>query len=194
MAVTYRSTKGSALTTAEMDANFQSFYQATDTVVSATTASYCSGIVAGTVMAFYMSAAPSGWSTNAISDTALRVVSSSAGTTGGSLNFSSVFSSRTPTGSLSATASPTTSITTLGTTNLPSHNHPYSAVTELGASSNQFPTTGGTYTYTTLISGSSGVSSASATHSHSVSYSATFSGVAMDFSVAYVDVIICTKG
>ena len=60
-------------------------------------------IPSGSVMTFYQASPPSGWTqvTN-LNDFALRIVSGTGGTTGGSVAFSSAFASQTPTGSVSA--------------------------------------------------------------------------------------------
>jgi hypothetical protein len=118
--------------------------------------SVTSPIPAGSVMLFYQSVAPTGWTqvtTAGLDDSALRIVTGSGGTTGGTTAFSTVFTNQTPTGSVSTTVNNTTATmasytpagsisvtvgagtlavgagtfavgaTTLSTTQMPSHNH-----------------------------------------------------------------------
>jgi hypothetical protein len=62
----------------------------------------------GTVLLFYQSAAPTGWTqvtTAGLNDSALRVVTSTGGTTGGSVGFTTAFASQTPAGTVSVSAS-----------------------------------------------------------------------------------------
>ncbi len=63
-------------------------------------------IPVGTTMTFFQSAVPTGWTlSTSLNDYALRIVSSSGGATGGSANFSSVFTTQsfTPSGTNSFT-------------------------------------------------------------------------------------------
>jgi len=68
----------------------------------ATDESGAGGFPSGTVMLFQQSSAPTGWvkNTSANNNSALRVVTGSA-STGGSVDFTTAFASRTPSGSLS---------------------------------------------------------------------------------------------
>jgi hypothetical protein len=86
-------------------------------------------IPSGSVILFYQSTAPTGWTqVTTQNNKALRVVSGTGGGTGGSTNFTSVFTSRTPSGSVSGG---NVSISISGTTNnhsltraqLPNHRH-----------------------------------------------------------------------
>lgn len=119
--------------------------------------------------------APVGWTKDTThNDKALRLVSGTVGT-GGSSPFSTVFASRTPTGTISSDS--------LSTAQLASHAH---NVTLRGAAA---PATaaaapGGSGATSSTASNSQGSGS---THTH------TFAGSAMDFAVAYVDVIIIVK-
>jgi hypothetical protein len=61
-------------------------------------------IPSGTVILFYQSAAPTGWTqvtTAALNDSAIRVVTSTGGSTGGSVGFTTAFASQTPAGTVS---------------------------------------------------------------------------------------------
>lgn len=184
---------------------------------TATSATNWNSIPAGTVMLFQQTNAPTGWTKLTSHDNkALRVVSGSAGS-GGSSGFTSVFTSRTPTGWVgvtgtvgSTTAGGSVSVsgsvgaTTLSLTQIPSHTHnslyPFfvsGAQNGSGSSSAQGTTAqttsaaGGSDSHTHSWSGSASFSGS--LHNHSFSGSGTFTGTAMDFSVAYVDVIFASK-
>ena len=150
---------------------------------------------AGTKMLFQQSAAPTGWTKSTSHDNkALRIVSGNA-SSGGSTAFTSVFASRTPSGTFSGSLSGgSVSPTTLTTSQMPSHNHQINYAWDDEDSSNrgfwddrgernpQFKNTTNT--------GGSG------SHTHSIaggSVSGSVSMDAMDFDVQYVDVIIATK-
>lgn len=143
----------------------------------------------GTTMLFVQSAAPPGWTkVTTHNDKALRVVSGTAGS-GGSTAFSTVFTSRTFTG--------TVGNTTLTVDQIPLHGHPVrlSSAADDGSgngglimrfSNNQNFTFTGTPTETfgQQLGGTGGGQS----HTHN------FGGTAQDFAVQYVDVIIATLG
>lgn len=147
---------------------------------------------AGTAMLFIQTAAPTGWTKSTTHDNkALRIVSGTAGS-GGSTAFTSVFGSRTPSGSVDASGL-SAGATTLSTAQMPSHTHNlHNSAYVGGAAVGWSPSSGqnigpsdiGTWTLATGGGGS---------HSHSMSGSATFTGTAMDFAVQYVDAIIATK-
>jgi hypothetical protein len=72
----------------------------------------------GTVLLFYQSAAPTGWTqvtTAGLNDSALRVVTSAGGGTGGTVGFTTAFASQTPAGTVSVTASAGTLAVSAGT-------------------------------------------------------------------------------
>ena len=134
-----------------------------------------SSFPAGTVMLFVQTAAPTGWTKSTThNNKALRVVSGAAGT-GGTTAFTSVFTART-----------------ISTSNLPAHSH---GVTDPGhshlAAFRQNATGGGSaevlqnypssgsYTTNTSVTG--------------ITINNTGGGVAMDFDVQYVDVILAAK-
>jgi hypothetical protein len=167
---------------------------------------------AGTLMLFQQTSAPTGWTKQTTHDNkALRVVSGSAGS-GGSTAFTSVFASRTPSGSVSVSGSNSggsVSNTTLSTTEMPSHTH---KVTESGGSLQ--PGSSFVYFYDTHSDGGGGyfqaasfsqtkragsaAAGSSGAHGHgftnpSWSGSASFSGSSMDFAVQYVDLIIASR-
>jgi hypothetical protein len=168
-------------------------------------------IPSGTTMIFYQATAPTGWTKSTTNNNkALRVVSGSGGVTGGTTAFSTVFSSRTPSGTVSMSGD--TGSHTLTTSQIPSHSHftfnnVNSAATSSGPNLNTthapyqgWRANGADYAYWMGNSGAAanrGKSSdtgGGSGHSHSIgTISGTFSGAAMDFDVQYVDVILATK-
>ena len=92
------------------------FSDATTQTTAATTS-----IPSGSVVLFYQSAAPTGWTqVTSLNDYALRLVSGTGGTTGGTTAFSTVFSNQTPTINVSGLSA---GATTLSTAQIPSHTH-----------------------------------------------------------------------
>jgi len=162
-------------------------------------------IPAGEAMLFFEPDAPTGWTrvTNQ-HNKALRVVGSSAGgATGGSVVFSSVFNSKTPTGSVSVTVSSHP----LTKAEIPDHTHTYkyntghsnsktaafSAGFVLAASSHrELRHTASNATSDSVVIGSPDLTSTPQGHTHPNS-TGTFSGNAMDFDVEYCDVILATR-
>jgi hypothetical protein len=140
-------------------------------------------IPAGTVMLFVQTNAPTGWTkdTTSHNNKALRVVTGTA-SSGGTSAFTTVFASRTPTGTVGAT--------TLTTAQIPGHTHPTSSagynflLYQSGGSASFLSGTGG-FTLQTAATGANTGGGGSHTHS--------FTGTALDFAVQYVDVIIATK-
>lgn len=147
----------------------------------------------GTLMLFQQTAAPTGWTKQtAHNNKALRVVTGTA-SSGGTTAFTSVFTSRTPAGTIgNTTPTGTVGSTTLSSTQMPSHTHD----TPVGGGSgsvtriNITPSTGISNGLTSSSAGGNG------SHSHSLTmdaHSHTFTGTAMDFDVQYVDLIIASK-
>jgi len=131
---------------------------------------------AGTVMLFVQTSAPTGWTkSTAHNDKALRIVSGSA-SSGGSVAFTTAFSSQAVNGTVGAT--------TLTTSQLPSHNHQigqgYFAAAPGGGAGYYSETPGGPV-YNTANTGGGN------SHDHA------FTGTAIDLAVQYVDTIIATK-
>lgn len=140
----------------------------------------------GTAMLFTQTAAPTGWTKSTThNNKALRIVSGTAGS-GGTVAFTTAFASQTPAGSVSV-AGLSVGATTLTTTQIPSHNHSYVQVFGTGGS-----WAGGSGVDTT-ISGNTGSQGGGGSHTHGLSGSASFTGTAIDLSVAYVDSIIAVK-
>lgn len=169
---------------------------------------------AGTRMLFQQSAAPTGWTTDTSqNDKALRVVSGST-SSGGSVAFSSAFTSHTPAGSVSTTVSGNTEYTTLTTAMLPAHRHfiaanitgnSLGALTasnsarrggheELTSNNSEDYHLGGAGSNDATIGRTSSVGSNSGhRHQISMSGSSSFNGTAINLAVRYVDVIIAQK-
>jgi microcystin-dependent protein len=147
----------------------------------------------GTVMLFQQTSAPTGWTKLTTHDNkALRVVSGTA-STGGSTGFSSVFASRTPTGSVSGSNSGGgVNAHTLTTAEMPSHTHNARS----GTVNSSFSAPIGSVTRTLDLSTPTDATGGGGSHTHGFtqpSWSGSFSGAAMDFAVAYVDVIFASK-
>ena len=142
-------------------------------VVNEISSSSTSEFDAGTAMLFQQTSAPVGWTKQTTHDNkTLRVVTGTA-SSGGSSSFTSVFTSRTPVG--------TVGNTTLTTAQMPSHSHSFDIYDDTFGG---FVARGGGTMRGTINTTSTGGGSS---HTHS------FSGTAMDFAVQYVDVIIATK-
>jgi len=151
-------------------------------------------IPAGTAMLFAQASAPTGWTKDTThNDKALRVVSGTP-SSGGSTAFSTVFASRTPTGTVGGT--------TLNSTQIPSHEHfsvafvddennvpvsntDYVQRTGQGGSANARYSLSGTGT--AAAAGRTSATGGGQSHTHS------FTGDAMGFAVHYVDVMIATR-
>jgi hypothetical protein len=135
----------------------------------------------GTAVLFQQTAAPTGWTKSTTHDNkALRVVSGTAGT-GGTTGFTSVFTSRTPSG--------TVGNTTLTTAQMPGHTHTGGGYItgSFVAGAPDFPYVYGTGGAGANATFGTNITGGTTSHTHS------FTGTAMDFAVAYVDVIIATK-
>jgi len=149
---------------------------------------------AGTRMTFQQTAAPTGWSKDTVSanlnNSTMRLVTGSVGS-GGSADFTSAFTSRTPSGTVQGH--------TLTEAQMPLHGHRYSVAATTnndGASTGGFqlaqgsninygPYTGATPSQTDgqQIGGAGGNQS----HNHGLTMNA------MDFAVKYYDFIIATR-
>jgi len=150
----------------------------------------------GTLMLFQQTAAPTGWTKQTTHDNkALRIVSGTAGT-GGTVNFTTAFTSQTvsisgTTGSTAAGGS--VGNHTLATNRIPSHSHgsggggaaPGSAGNGFGSNLMSYP------------GGNTGNAGGGAAHNHPFSGSShthSFSDTdSVDLAVQYVDVIIASK-
>lgn len=128
----------------------------------------------GTRLLFQQTAAPTGWTKDTIhNDKALRVVNSVV-STGGTVAFTSAFSSQAVNGSVGAT--------TLTTAQMPSHTHSFTQGGGIAATGGKGATlSAGAGANTTGAQGGGG------SHNHS------FSSTAINLAVQYVDVIIASK-
>lgn len=132
-------------------------------------------IVSGTAMLFVQTAAPTGWTKSTThNNKALRVVSGTA-SSGGSTAFTSVFTSRTPAG--------TVGDRTLTVAMMPVHDHS----TTFGGGDITSITTSGSSTAADSTLGSTGNAGSGNSHDHS------WVGTAMDFAVQYIDVIVAVR-
>ena len=141
-------------------------------------------IAGGSLVTFQQTSAPTSWTKQTThNNKALRVVSGTA-SSGGSTAFTSVFTSRTPTGSVSVS----NAAVTLATSQIPSHNHTFTVYQTLSEGSGSprasvFPVT--------PVNPATSNTGGGTSHTHS--NTASFSGAALDFAVQYVDLIICSK-
>ena len=145
----------------------------------------------GTTLLFHQTSAPTGWTqVTTYNDYALRVVNGTAGVgTGGSVAFSTAFTSRSVTG--------TTDGTTLSTSQIPGHSHLFPGDDQLGNASGYHGWTsrsagGWPYDATSTLGGGGQIWLTSDTGGGG-SHNHTFTGTAINLSVRYVDVIIATK-
>jgi hypothetical protein len=155
-------------------------------------------IPSGSVFLVYQSAAPTGWTqvtTAGLNDTALRIVTSAGGTTGGTTAFSTVFANQTPTftGAIGTLAS---GATTLSAAQMPSHTHVQGIDTSYNpADAGQ----AGRYAQNDNNSsrGSSGISTdgagSSTSHSHALSGTPGGTVSAVTLNVKYANMILCSK-
>lgn len=125
-------------------------------------------IPAGTAMVFYQASAPTGWTSVALNDRALRVVSAggSGGSGGGSNAFSTVF------------AQTVVGTHTLSTAEIPSHTHSLNGTVVSGSGLNNSAC--GSFDIGT--GGTSGSAGSGGGHNHTIT-----------MAITYSDVIICTK-
>ena len=128
-------------------------------------------IPSGSVMLFYQSAAPTGWTqVTSLNDYSLRLVSGTGGTTGGTTAFSTVFTNQ----------SPTTGATTLSTAQIPSHTHTITLDNATGCGGAGLQGLGGPpSTFTSSATGGGG------SHTHT--------GGTVTLNVLYANIIICSK-
>jgi hypothetical protein len=129
------------------------------------------GFASGTVMLFFQTAAPTGWTKQTThNDKALRVVSGDGGGNGGSSAFSTVFGKTA------------TDAHTLDTTQIPAHTHTLSFdrdVTPENDGASIIESTGEGASSATATTNSTG---GGGSHTHNI-----------DIRVHYIDVIACAK-
>lgn len=139
-----------------------------------TTPAGSGAFASGTIMLFAQTAAPTGWTKNTTTNnnSGLRVVTGAAGT-GGTVDFTTAFTSQSVAG--------TNSGYTLTTPDIPSHQH------TLGCSTTTGVTTGGSATCFTAPNQNTGAAGGGGSHTH------TFTGTAINLAVKYVDIIQASK-
>jgi len=133
---------------------------------------------AGTSMLFQQTSAPTGWTkATTHNNKALRVVSGSV-SSGGSVDFTTAFASKSVSGSVNNT--------TLSTSQIPSHAH---STAGGGGGSLVQPASfsGATQNLTAGSPYLTGNTGGGSSHNHS------FTGTAINLAVQYVDIIIATK-
>jgi hypothetical protein len=171
-------------------------------ITAATFTEAASVIPSGTVMLFVQTAAPTGWTKSTAHDNkALRVVSGSA-SSGGSVAFTTAFTSQAVSGSVG-----TSGATTLSTSQIPAHGHEVtinSFAGDLGFTAGNGGGDGSWYgfndaadannhqgnPYGSLSSAYARATGGGGSHTHS---GGTFTGTAINLAVQYVDVIIATR-
>lgn len=146
-------------------------------------------IPSSTVMLFYQSSAPTGWTqVTSLNDYDMRITSGTGGSTGGTTAYSTVFSNQTPTITTSGLSA---GATTLSTSQIPSHNHDVAGYSGRVNGSNFnlfFPPNcyGSSCTFS-----QTGYQGGGGSHSHSISGSATSSAITLN--VRYANIILCSK-
>ena len=131
----------------------------------------------GTVMSFFQATAPAGWTqVTTHHNKALRVVGSTGGDSGGSVAFTSAFTSQAVSGWNSAT--------TLTSAQIPAHTHSLSVYGTSGGGANPSGGGGGVITGMPITDAGTG---GGGSHSH------IFTGTAINLAVQYIDIIIASK-
>jgi hypothetical protein len=146
----------------------------------------------GTKMAFYMAAAPVGWTkdtTAALDNAAIRIVTSSGGATGGTANFTDTFAARTIVRANlpNVTINPTVSITDPGHTHNLSFSGPVS-----GAGPGSFGGSLTRYASGSATSNGALLNTTGITATSSFNLNDNVSQTALNFAVKYANFIICT--
>lgn len=157
-----------------------------------------SGEFTGSRMVFAQGTAPQGWTKDSTyNDYALRVTNGTT-SSGGSINFSSVMTTQSLTGT--ATMSGTSlGATTLSSMNIPNHYHSGTTNGAAFISNTPSPSLKSYYwsplvnTMNTFASPATSTAWLGGSHTHSVSPAQGTAGVSFDMSVKYLDVIIATK-
>ena len=149
----------------------------------------------GTRMIFAQNAAPTGWTkdTTNYNQHAMRIVTGTGGGTGGTVDFTSAFTSQAVAGSVSITGlSGSAGATTLSIPQIPSHTHTVNTGTPVGPPG----LSGSKFGSRPTNPSTSGATGGGGSHTHPFSFSsgtATFTGTAIDLAVKYLDVITATK-
>lgn len=159
----------------------------------------------GTRKFFKNTTAPTGWVKDATTyDHTLRIVTTSALGSGGTIDFSSMFSSTRDVGGLTYPGVAATATVGSAAMDIPAHSHTFSGSTGTPvnvldggyyypAGATTPPTITGWYgAPSARTSGSTGVTTGH-THTISSTVAVSFGSSTADMSVKYVDSIICTK-
>jgi hypothetical protein len=141
------------------------------------------GFAAGTTIVFYQASAPTGW-TQVITHTnkSLRVVNGTGGGSGGTYSFTDTFTNR---------AVPLPQHAHSGNTGYMSANHAHDYAYFNPGNGGGFRTSGGNY-YNGFNTNYTGGVTADHYHGFTTDQQGT-AGATMDFTVQYVDVIMCSK-
>jgi hypothetical protein len=152
----------------------------------------------GSRMFFSQAAAPNGWTKDTTYDDCGLRVTNGTTSSGGSVNFSSMMTTQTLSGtaSLSGTA---LGPTTLSTSNLPYHTHSYNWVGSTSAGDTLQPSAK-VYikpptqnTVNTFASSPTSTAWTGGSHTHTISPGTAPAGVSFNMAIQYLDVIIATK-
>jgi hypothetical protein len=163
--------------------------------ISATTLTFPDGttqttaaqsIPSTTKTVFLQAAAPTGW-TQCVTNTcfSIRIVNTTGGGTGGTVNFTTAFASQAVAGTVSGGA---VAATTLTTCQIPSHTHTYTRYNTLGSFSGGCTTS----LWLNTSSQATGALGGSLSHTHTFTQP-TFSGTAINLAVKYINAIVASK-
>lgn len=153
------------------------------------------GEYTGAIMLFAQTAAPTGWTKlTSDDDCTLRVVSGTT-SSGGTVNFSSVFTDITPSGTTDGVTLSTIGNTTLSSPQIPTHTH---TAVHVGSGFNTFLEGGAPISRAigARLSYTSGTAGTGGSHTHpspGAAISTTFAGSSMNFNIKYVDVILAQR-
>lgn len=164
--------------------------------ISATTLTFPDGttqttaaqsIPSGTKTTFLQAAAPTGW-TQCTTNTcySMRIVNTTGGGTGGTVNFTTAFASQAVSGTVSGGS---VAATTLSTTQIPSHTHTISGYNQPSFSGNGGVTGNQVAPQALPPTGATG---GGGSHTHTYT-EPTFSGTAINLAVKYINAIVATK-
>jgi hypothetical protein len=151
----------------------------------------------GATMVFVQTAAPTGWvKVTTFDDHALRIVSGAVGS-GGTANFSSVFTSHPTSGTISTSTTFSVGATTLATTQIPSHSHTTNGAYTFGTVNARVVNPSSGFGRTPVPGNPTGDSSPAfgGAHTHTqpvASVVDTFTGNNLNMSIRYLDSILAT--
>jgi hypothetical protein len=151
------------------------------------------GVPSGSVLAFYQTTAPTGWTQRldaGLSDAAIRLVTDgSGGSTAGSIPFSTLFSSSaTYSGSINITSGQVGD-TVLSEGQLASHAHGYIRSQD----SNRRITGNAPSCNTGVFGDNTGGTGGNQSHSHSLAGAAAVGDFSSNFAVKYANFVVCSK-